>query len=174
MPTEWGPAEVQQALHRLADSIAQACTDRPWALVGIRKGGVELADRLQACVAGSRRPARGNVDITLYRDDLYTGLEKPVLGDTDLPFSVDGCDIVLVDDVLYTGRTVRAAMDEILDYGRPARIRLAVLVDRGHRELPIAADHVGLRLETAQADRVEVVLGAKNRTEEDHIWLKRR
>ena len=174
MPTEWGPAEVEEALRRLADSIAQATTDRPWALVGIRKGGVELADRLQNRVVASRRPLRGNVDITLYRDDLYTGLEKPVLGDTDLPFSVDGCDVVLVDDVLYTGRTVRAAMDEILDYGRPARIRLAVLVDRGHRELPIAADHVGLRLETAQADRVQVALGAKNRNEEDHIWLKRR
>jgi pyrimidine operon attenuation protein/uracil phosphoribosyltransferase len=142
--------------------------------VGIRKGGVELADRLQHRVVAPRRPLRGNVDITLDRDDLYTGLEKPVLGDTDLPFSVDGCDVVLVDDVLYTGRTVRAAMDEILDYGRPARIRLAVLVDRGHHELPIAADHVGLRLETAQADRVQVALGAKNRNEEDHIWLKRR
>jgi pyrimidine operon attenuation protein / uracil phosphoribosyltransferase len=174
LPTEWGPTDVQQALQRLATSIAQSTTDRPWALVGIRKGGVELADRLQQCVVSPRRAARGNVDVTLYRDDLYTGLEKPVLGDTDLPFSVDGCDIVLVDDVLYTGRTVRAAMDEILDYGRPARIRLAVLVDRGHRELPIAADHVGLRLDTAQADRVEVVLGAKNRTEEDRIWLKRR
>ena len=91
------------------------------------------------------------MDITLYRDDLYTGLEKPVLGDTDLPFEVSGCGIVLVDDVLFTGRTVRAAMGEVWDFGRPAFIRLAVLVDRGHRELPIAPDFVGLTIPTAQA-----------------------
>jgi pyrimidine operon attenuation protein/uracil phosphoribosyltransferase len=92
----------------------------------------------------------------MYRDDLYTGLEKPVVGDTNLPFEVRGCGIVLVDDVLFTGRTVRAAMGEVWDFGRPAFIKLAVLVDRGHRELPIAPDFVGVRVATEPGDRVKV------------------
>jgi pyrimidine operon attenuation protein/uracil phosphoribosyltransferase len=127
-------------------------------LVGIRDGGSPLADALAARLQGRGRsaPRRGDVDITLYRDDLYTGLEKPVLGETDLPFEVNGCGIVLVDDVLFTGRTVRAAMDELCDYGRPAFIRLAVLVDRGHRELPIAPDFCGLSISTRLVDRVRV------------------
>ena len=136
----------------LADAM-QACPR--WALIGIRDGGVPLADRLAARMTGTR-PLRGDVDITLYRDDLYTGLEKPVLGDTNLPFEVNGCGIVLVDDVLFTGRTVRCAMDEICDFGRPAFIRLAVLIDRGHRELPIAPDYVGAVLQTRLEDRVKV------------------
>ncbi|MFN7145173.1 MAG: bifunctional pyr operon transcriptional regulator/uracil phosphoribosyltransferase PyrR [Myxococcota bacterium] len=129
-----------------------------WALVGIRAGGVPLADAIADQVAArtGKRPLRGDVDITLYRDDLYTGLEKPVLGDTDLPFEVSGCGIVLVDDVLFTGRTVRAAMGEVWDFGRPAFIRLAVLVDRGHRELPIAPDFVGVTISTALTDKVVV------------------
>lgn len=158
-----GPA-VEAVVARLAAQIEAAMGEGPWALVGVRKGGVDLADRLAGLV--KRRPLRGDVDITLYRDDLYTGLEKPVLGDTDLPFDVDGCQIVLVDDVLFTGRTIRAAMDEILDYGRPMCIRLAVLVDRGHRELPIAADFMGIRLETQKRDRVHVEL------QEDRVWLE--
>ena len=115
----------------------------------------------------------GEVDITLYRDDLYTGLEKPVLGDTRIPFQLTGATVVLVDDVLFTGRTVRAAVDMLMDYGRPAVIRLAVLVDRGHRELPIAADYVGRRIETAKSDRVQVHLveaGAST----DHVTLEAR
>lgn len=143
----------------LADQIAGAMKAVPrWALVGIRAGGVPLAERIASRVRATTgsRPLRGDVDITLYRDDLYTGLEKPVLGDTDLPFEVSGCGIVLVDDVLFTGRTIRAAMGEVWDFGRPAFIRLAVLVDRGHRELPIAPDFVGLTLETELADKVVV------------------
>ncbi|MDP2312755.1 MAG: bifunctional pyr operon transcriptional regulator/uracil phosphoribosyltransferase PyrR [Pseudomonadota bacterium] len=147
------------AVDGVADRVAAAMRDVPrWALVGIRTGGVPLADRLAEAVHArtGHRPLRGDVDITLYRDDLYTGLEKPVLGDTDLPFEVSGCGIVLVDDVLFTGRTVRAAMGEVWDFGRPAFIRLAVLVDRGHRELPIAPDFVGVTIATALHDKVVV------------------
>jgi pyrimidine operon attenuation protein/uracil phosphoribosyltransferase len=128
------------------------------ALVGIRSGGVPLAHRLGALIheAESDRPEVGAIDITLYRDDLYTGLEKPTLGVTELPFDLEGTGIVLVDDVLFTGRTVRAALDAVHDYGRPRWIRLAVLVDRGHRQLPIQADVVGRRVETALADKVVV------------------
>lgn len=150
---------IRWAMQRMADEILQMIGATPnWALVGIRSGGSILADSLAQLLKGrSPHPsARGDVDITLYRDDLYTGLEKPVLGATHLPFDVDGSTIVLVDDVLFTGRTVRAAMDEILDYGRPANIRLVVLVDRGHRELPIAPDITGLRIQTQKRDRVVV------------------
>ncbi len=128
-----------------------------WALVGIRSGGTPLADRLARKLVGAGlAPLRGDLDITLYRDDLYTGAERPVLGDTDLPFEVSGCGIVLVDDVLFTGRTVRAALGEIVDFGRPAFVRLCVLVDRGHRELPIQPDYVGARVSTSRSDRVFV------------------
>jgi pyrimidine operon attenuation protein/uracil phosphoribosyltransferase len=153
------PSEVAADIESLADLLVAdlAGVDR-WALVGIRDGGVPLADALAEAVERrtGRRPARGDVDITLYRDDLYTGLEKPVLGDTELEFEVNGCGIVLVDDVLFTGRTVRAAMGEVWDYGRPAFIRLLVLVDRGHRELPIAADYCAMKVDAALGDRVTV------------------
>ena len=115
-------------------------------LVGVRTRGVPLARRLaRGCgqAAGGEPPVVGALDITLYRDDLTTIAAHPVLKGTDIPFSIDGRTVVLVDDVLYTGRTVRAALDELIDFGRPARIELAVLVDRGHRELPIRADYVG-------------------------------
>ncbi len=154
-----GADEVSGAIGRLAHALAVAMRGQTrWALVGIREGGVPLADMLADRIAalGEPRPSRGNVDITLYRDDLYTGLEKPVLGDTELEFEVSGCGIVLVDDVLFTGRTTRAAMGEVWDYGRPAFIRLLVLIDRGHRELPIAADYVGFTIETAKTDKVIV------------------
>ena len=101
---------------------------------------------------------------------IYTGLEKPVLGETRLPFELTGQDIVLVDDVLFTGRTVRAALDVIMDYGRPRSVKLAVLVDRGHRELPISADFTGRLLQTVKTDKVQVVLG-KHSSEEDHVKL---
>lgn len=142
-------------MDRLAAELAAAMTGvERWALVGIRDGGVPLAERLAERLPSA--PARGTVDITLYRDDLYTGLEKPVLGDTELDFDVDGTGIVLVDDVLFTGRTIRAAMGEVWDFGRPAFIKLLVLVDRGHRELPIAPDFAGFRIQTEKREKVVV------------------
>jgi pyrimidine operon attenuation protein/uracil phosphoribosyltransferase len=154
-----GAGDIEAQIDRMAREIGGAMATVPrWALVGIRRGGVRIAEELARRVEGrtGRKPLRGDVDVTLYRDDLYTGLEKPVLGDTDLPFEVNGCGIVLVDDVLFTGRTIRAAMGEVWDFGRPAFIRLAVLIDRGHRELPIAPDFVGLRVATELGDRVNV------------------
>jgi len=155
-------AGVERCLKRLASEIVDACDpDVPLALVGIRSGGTPLAHRLAALIgeAEGKAPSIGAIDITLYRDDLYTGLEKPSLGETVLPFGINGYGIVLVDDVLFTGRTVRAAMGELHDYGRPRWIRLAVLVDRGHRELPVQADFVGRKVESLPGDRVVVEAG---------------
>lgn len=127
-------------------------------LVGIRRGGVPLAERIAEEIrrAEGREVPVGTVDITLYRDDAATALPDPKIGPSQIPFDVDGRDVILVDDVLQTGRTVRAAMTCLLDYGRPKRVWLAVLCDRGGRELPIAADFAGLRLEVAPGERVEV------------------
>lgn len=158
-----GARELQRTVHRLASEILERLGDPAgFALVGVVRGGHVLAEQLAAAIEALEggRPQLGSLDITLYRDDLYTGIEKPVLGETELPFEINGRGIVLVDDVLFTGRTVRAALDELMDYGRPRFIQLAVLVDRGHRELPIAPDFVGRRLSTAKADRVDVHLRA--------------
>ena len=127
-------------------------------LVGIQRRGVELADRLARAIErdeGVTVP-RGALDITLYRDDLETVGARPVVGETRLPGDLTGRHVVIVDDVLYTGRTVRAALDELADFGRPRRISLCVLVDRGGRELPIQADIVGKTVKTAHGDRVDV------------------
>ena len=129
-------------------------------LVGIQRRGVQLSDRLGAMIEereGGSVP-RGSLDITLYRDDLQTVGPRPVVGPTHLPWDLDGKRVVIVDDVLYTGRTVRAALDELADFGRPSRIALAVLVDRGGRELPIHADIVGKRVDVAPRDRVDVLV----------------
>ncbi len=127
-------------------------------LVGIRTRGVPLAERLADEIERleGRRPQLGILDITLYRDDLSTIAAQPVVKETRLPSPIDPYVVVLCDDVLYTGRTVRAALDELLDYGRPQAVRLAVLVDRGHRELPIHADVVGKDVPTARSEVVEV------------------
>lgn len=132
----------------------------PFHLIGIRARGVPLARRLarELAASGEPEPAVGAVDITLYRDDLNRVRSWPVLKGTDIPFDVEGANIVLVDDVLFTGRTIRAALNAICDLGRPARIRLAVLVDRGHRELPIEPDVVGLTLTTDRDESVQVRL----------------
>jgi pyrimidine operon attenuation protein/uracil phosphoribosyltransferase len=130
-------------------------------LVGVRSRGFPLAQRLSQRIreASGVAPAVGALDITLYRDDLTTTVAtQPILKGTDIPFSIDGRTVILVDDVLYTGRTVRAALDELVDFGRPARIELAVLVDRGHRELPIRADYVGKTLTTSRDENVQVML----------------
>jgi pyrimidine operon attenuation protein/uracil phosphoribosyltransferase len=144
-------------LEEMAERIAeQRRPGIPLRLVGIRSRGVPIARRL----AGILRPIVGEsvpvgaVDITLYRDDLGKGRSWPVLRGTEIAFSVDGAEIVLVDDVLFTGRTVRGALNSVCDLGRPACVRLAVLVDRSHRELPVQPDVVGLHVPTERGDRV--------------------
>jgi pyrimidine operon attenuation protein/uracil phosphoribosyltransferase len=135
-------------------------SDVPLRLVGVRTRGVPLANRLASEIArlsGAEVPV-GAVDITLYRDDLGRTQTWPVLRGTEIPFDIEGADVVLVDDVLFTGRTVRAALNAVCDLGRPASVRLAVLIDRGHRELPIRADVVGLELTTRREDHVQVHL----------------
>jgi len=129
-------------------------------LLGIQRRGVELAARLAALIGEAGQPVPlGKLDITLYRDDLSTIGPRPRVGETSLPDTIEGRTVVIVDDVLYTGRTIRAALDELADFGRPRRILLCVLVDRGGRELPIQADIVGQRIETGSDDRVDVAVG---------------
>ncbi|MCG8422428.1 MAG: bifunctional pyr operon transcriptional regulator/uracil phosphoribosyltransferase PyrR [Proteobacteria bacterium] len=144
------------------------------ALVGIRTGGLYLAERLQRLIGEieGELPPVGAIDISLYRDDVFEGLPKPVIGPTELPFEVAGMPIVLIDDVLYTGRTVRAALDALMDYGRPRAVQLAVLVDRGLRELPVRADYVGLVVETTPDESVKVLLVETG--ESDRIVLRSR
>ena len=154
-------AAVDAALGRLADELVESADnlDR-LALVGIHTRGVPLSQRLQARIearAGVRVPL-GMIDISLYRDDALEGLPSPVVGETRLDFPIEGFRIVLVDDVLYTGRTIRAALDAIVDFGRPQSIQLLVLADRGHRELPIEPQYVGHRVETERNDSVKVIL----------------
>jgi len=127
-------------------------------LVGIRRRGVPLAERIAAKIKefeGIDVPV-GALDITLYRDDLQTIGPQPVVNQTEIPFDIDGRTVVLVDDVLYTGRTVRAALDELIDFGRPKAIQLAVMVDRGHREIPIRADFVGKNVPTSKREVIMV------------------
>lgn len=157
--TLMNPREVERTVARIARELSERLGDPSrFALLGIVTGGMHLAERLAAEIARNEgaRPRLGSLDITLYRDDLYTGLEKPILGETRIPFDLTGTGVVLVDDVLFTGRTVRAALDLLSDYGRPAFVKLAVLVDRGHRELPIQPDFVGRTVSTEKRDRVDV------------------
>ena len=152
---------LRRTLLRMAHEIVEKQLDvRGTVLVGVRTRGVPLAKRLAKMIGEAEgfTPPVGALDITLYRDDLTTIAAHPVIQGTDIPVSIDGRTVVLVDDVLYTGRTVRAALDELIDFGRPDRIRLAVLVDRGHRELPIRPDYVGKNLPTARTERVNVQL----------------
>jgi pyrimidine operon attenuation protein/uracil phosphoribosyltransferase len=130
------------------------------ALVGIKTRGETLAARIAQKIASieGKQPAVGALDITLYRDDLGTRVEQPQVRSTEIPFSLKGITVVLVDDVLFTGRTIRAAMDALMDLGRPRVIRLAVLIDRGHRELPIRPDYVGKNLPTSRKETVAVML----------------
>lgn len=155
-------AAIERSIVRLAHEILERNKSLDGlAFIGVRSRGVHLAQRirrvLQERVGGAAVPF-GVIDITLYRDDLDRGLQSPVVKGTEIPFAVEGRRIVLVDDVLFTGRTVRAALDAIIDFGRPECIQLAVLVDRGHRELPIRADYVGKNLPTARNERVNVRL----------------
>ncbi|MCX7918776.1 MAG: bifunctional pyr operon transcriptional regulator/uracil phosphoribosyltransferase PyrR [bacterium] len=154
-------ATIDRTLNRMVHEIIEKNPDLyNLAIVGIRTRGIYLAERLQkklAEIAKINIPL-GTLDITMYRDDLSRLGYHPVVGETHLPFVLDDKQILLVDDVLYTGRTIRAALDALMDYGRPASIQLAVLIDRGHRELPIAADFVGRTIPTAKQEQVQVKL----------------
>src|SRR6476659_6821727 len=151
--------EIRRATIRISHEIVEKQAGTAGlALVGIQRRGVPLARRIADAIAeheGVRVPV-GALDITFYRDDLSLVAQQPVVKGTDLPFDLNGSTVVLVDDVLYTGRTIRAAMDALVDFGRPQAIRLAVLVDRGHRELPIRADHVGKNVPTSREEVVRV------------------
>ena len=160
-------AEIVDAdgLRRIITRIAHEIVERnkgvdDLVLVGIRRRGVPLANRIGEKIKEfeGRAPAEGCLDITLYRDDLSTVANHPVVGTTEIPVDINGKVAVLIDDVLYTGRTVRAAMDALIDFGRPRAIQLIVLVDRGHRELPIKADYVGKNIPTSSSQNVQVHL----------------
>lgn len=149
--------DIRRAITRIAHEIAERNEGvRDVALVGIRRRGAPLATRIAAALneIESVRVPVGILDITLYRDDLGMRGPAPVVQATAIPFDITGRTVILVDDVLYTGRTIRAALDALTDFGRPARIQLAVLVDRGHRELPIRADFVGKNVPTARDERI--------------------
>ncbi len=153
--------DVRRAVVRVSHEIVekQAGTEG-LVLVGIQRRGVPLAHRVATAIReheGAQVPV-GALDITFYRDDLSLVAQQPVVKGTAIPFDLNGRTVVLVDDVLYTGRTIRAAMDALIDFGRPRAIRLAVLVDRGHRELPIRADHVGKNVPTSREEIVKVML----------------
>ncbi len=163
---------MRRALRRMANQMGEkhpGATDL--ALVGIRTNGIYLAKRLaREMEAIEGIPvATGVIDVTLYRDDLSRGRPNPLVKRTEIGFSVDDRKIVLVDDVLFTGRTTRAALDALMDFGRPAMVELAVLVDRGHRELPIRADYVGIQVVTAKEE--SVVVHMQEAGKEDEVLL---
>jgi pyrimidine operon attenuation protein/uracil phosphoribosyltransferase len=157
--------DIERVLKRIAHNIIEVHKgSAALALVGIQTRGVFLARRLAAIIEtieGVQVPT-GTMDITLYRDDWTRITHHPVVQATDIPFSVDGKQVILVDDVLFTGRTIRAAMDALMDFGRAARIELVVLMDRGHRELPIMANYVGKVVETRRSETVNVLLTEKD------------
>jgi len=167
--------EIRRAIVRVSHEIVerQAGTEG-LVLVGIQRRGVPLAARLAAAIEeheGAGLPV-GALDITFYRDDLSLVAQQPIVKGTDIPVDLNDRTVILVDDVLYTGRTIRAAMDALVDFGRPRAIRLAVLVDRGHRELPIRADHVGKNVPTSRDELVKVHLGETDG--EDAVQIERR
>ena len=150
--------DIRRTLVRIAHEIVEKNSGRAVALVGIHRRGAHLAQRLHALVADlvDHEVPLGDLDIAFYRDDVATRPVDPAVHDTNLTFRLEDHTVVLVDDVLFTGRTVRAAIDALFDYGRPDRVQLAVLADRGHRELPIRPDYVGKNLPTARSERVNV------------------
>ncbi len=169
---------IERALERMAAEILERVGDeKKLYFVGIQTRGVPLARRLAALVADKtgHTPPVGALDITLYRDDVGPWRQahtQPILRDTRLPMAVDGRTVCLVDDVLFTGRTIRAALDTLMDYGRPRVIRLAVLIDRGHRELPIAADFVGRSVPSSLEEDIQVLLRETDGGEEG-VWIAR-
>ncbi len=166
--------EIRRATVRISHEIVEKQAGTTGlVLVGIQRRGVPLAGRIAAAIeANEGSPIRvGALDITFYRDDLSLVSAAPIVKGTDIPFDLNDATVVLVDDVLYTGRTIRAAMDALVDFGRPQAIRLAVLVDRGHRELPIRADHVGKNVPTSREEVVRVHLDEVDG--EDNVTIER-
>lgn len=165
--------DIQRAISRIAHEILEKNKGLSGiALVGIRTRGVTVATRLQQKILEieKKAPDLGALDITLYRDDLAAaGNQKPIVHATEIPFPIDGKKIILCDDVLFTGRTIRAAIDALMDFGRPACVQLAVLIDRGHRELPIRPDYVGKNIPTPRSVRVKVQL--KEDDQQDQVVL---
>jgi len=162
-------ADMNRVLARMASQVVENNPDLSNVLlVGIRRRGVPLAEKIAAKIkeADGVDMATGALDITLYRDDLSTVAERPVINKTELPANITGKTIILVDDVLYTGRTIRAALDELIDFGRPRRVQLAVLIDRGWRELPIQADYIGKFVTTTEREIIKVMLPEYDETEQ--------
>lgn len=166
---------VNRAITRIAHEIVEKNKGtQEVCIVGIRTRGAHLAERICACIKdieGVEVPY-GILDITLYRDDLTLVSSQPVVHETLIKFDISGKKLILVDDVLYTGRTIRAALDALIDFGRPDQIQLAVLVDRGHRELPIRADYVGKNIPTAAEENVKVIL-TESDDQEDQVIVKK-
>jgi pyrimidine operon attenuation protein/uracil phosphoribosyltransferase len=160
---------IERTLMRIAHEISEKNKGtKELCLVGIRTRGAFLAERLAGCIEkiDNVKVPVGVLDITLYRDDLSIIAEQPVVHETQINFDINNKKVILVDDVLYTGRTIRAAIDQLIDFGRPKEIQLAVLIDRGHRELPIRADYAGKNIPTAQNEIVEVRLDEQDKIDE--------
>jgi pyrimidine operon attenuation protein/uracil phosphoribosyltransferase len=178
MPVVMDADRISRALTRIAHEIVERNRGvEDVALIGVRSRGVPLARRLARSlseITGDEVPT-GALDITLYRDDLMRHQvgPQPVVRKTEIPFSIDNRTIILVDDVLYTGRTTRAALDALIDFGRPKAIQLVVLVDRGHRELPIKADYVGKNVPTSSQESVQVRLHELDGADHDEVVIER-
>jgi len=171
MPVTLNAADIAAGIARLAQAIRDRTAGATISLVGIRRRGDDVAQRLLTLLAENddREMNFGILDISLYRDDFEHLHENPKLQGSDIPFQIDGAHVILVDDVLFTGRTIRAALDALADYGRPAKVELAVLIDRGHREMPIQPDYVGITLNTHRLDHVLVSLEGTDETDSIQI-----
>mgnify|MGYP003623814854 FL=1 len=171
--TIYGANEIAGALSIMATDILSAHTAEP-VLIGIRRGGLVLSDRLAALIGQKigHAPAQGVIDINLDLDAWPKARERPKVGKTEISFSLDGKRVILVDDVLFTGRTVRAALEALVYFGRPARIELACLVDRGYREMPIHADYVPFKIQTTLEQRVNVHFKGQEGQTEDEVVVE--
>ncbi|MEX1114869.1 MAG: bifunctional pyr operon transcriptional regulator/uracil phosphoribosyltransferase PyrR [Akkermansiaceae bacterium] len=167
--------DITAGVERLAEAIRLKNPEQPIALVGIRSRGDEVAERVLTLLSTEDRElAFGVLDISLYRDDFEHLHENPLLQESDISFQVEGAHIILVDDVLFTGRTIRAALDALSDYGRPSKVELAVLIDRGHREMPIQPDYIGILLDTSRLDHVLVSLEGTDGVDQVRIVEKQK
>ncbi len=165
--------DIKRAITRISHEILERNTEpEDIDIVGIRTRGYVLAERIASIIENidGVKPPVGALDITLYRDDLSDVSEQPVIHNTEIDFDIESKNLILVDDVLYTGRTIRSALDALIDFGRPTTIQLAILVDRGHRELPIRADYVGKNLPTAKKEAVQVML--EETDGEDRVFVE--